>query len=74
MEEFVLCSDCFFDQGLKLDSFYLGIDNNNICQNCKSEKGKKLDKNILMELAYRFFVRGTIIKTEHGAYSAVQFS
>jgi hypothetical protein len=75
MEEFVLCSDCFFDQGLKLDSFYLGIDNNNnICPNCKSEKGKKLDKNILMELADRFFVRGTIIKTEYGAYSAVQFN
>ncbi|GAA0732601.1 RES family NAD+ phosphorylase [Clostridium oceanicum] len=74
MKEFILCSDCFFDQGLKLDSFYLGVDDNNICPNCRSRKGKKLDKKTLLQLVDRFFVRGTIIKPEYGAYPIIQFN
>jgi hypothetical protein len=72
--EAVLCSNCFHDQGLRLDSFTIGIETDSICPNCGSKDGRKLDKDLTMHLAHRFFVRGTIHRTHFGAAPIIQFN
>lgn len=71
---FLLCSDCFNDAGLKLDSFKIGIESKSPCPNCKSKEGKKLNSNLIATLSYRFFVRGTLHKTKFGAAPIIQFN
>jgi hypothetical protein len=70
----VLCSDCFQDEGLKLDSFIIGIGDKTKCPNCSSENGHKLTKELVQKLVYRFFVRGTIEKCEYGGFPLIQFN
>ncbi|MES2573553.1 MAG: RES family NAD+ phosphorylase [Bacteroidota bacterium] len=72
--DLVLCSDCFSDEGLRLDAFQIGIENGNKCSNCSSESGKKLTKQIVRELCYRFFVRGTIERFDYGGFPLVQMN
>ena len=74
MTKILLCSDCFKDEGLKLDSFQLGIDKNEICPNCNSKIGRKLTNDLVHELAFRFFVQGTTVKTEFGGAPIIQFN
>src|SRR5690349_20398320 len=71
---FVACSDCFRNQGLRLDATQLGVKNNGICQNCHSRRGKKLNSRVLSELAYRFFHWGTMIRFEYGAAPYIVFN
>lgn len=70
----VLCSDCFQDEGLRLDSFFIGIDDKTRCPNCSSENGYKLTKELVRKLCYRFFVLGTIEKCEYGGFPLIQFN
>ncbi|MDA9554917.1 RES family NAD+ phosphorylase [Pelobium sp.] len=72
--EVLLCSDCFQDEGLKIDAYTIGISNNNKCPNCKSEQGHKLTKDLVQNLCYRFFVRGTIQRFEYGGCPLIQFN
>jgi len=71
---YVLCSDCFNDEGLRLDSFKIGIEDQSTCWNCSSKSGRKLTRQIVRELCYRFFVRGTIEKFEFGGFPLVQMN
>jgi hypothetical protein len=68
----VLCSDCFADEGLKIDAFKYGFEDKDDCPNCKSSKGRKLTKKHIEELAWRFFVSGTTIRFEFGAAPVIQ--
>lgn len=70
----LLCSDCFKDEGLRLDSFKIGIETNGCCPKCKSESGKKLDSELIANLSHRFFVRGTLHRTTYGAAPVIQFN
>lgn len=70
----VLCSNCFRDEGLKLDSCIIGIDDKTKCPTCSSENGHKLTKELVQKLVYRFFVRGTIEKCEYGGFPLIQFN
>lgn len=74
MEEFVLCSECFKDQGLKLDAFNVGIESQTSCPNCNGKNGRKLNKELVAKLAYRFFVVGTIHRTPFGGAPVIQFN
>lgn len=78
MEEFsidnIVCSECFEDQGLRLDAWRLGVEDNTSCPNCGSVKGRKLDKTSLVKLAYRFFVWGSLHKCNFGAAPVIQFN
>jgi len=74
MLEAILCSNCFNDQGLRLTAFNIGIDQNSLCPQCKTENGRKLNKELIMELAYRFFVRGTLHRTYFGGSPMIQFN
>ena len=70
----ILCSECFSDHGLSLDAFQLGRDDNSICPNCSSNHGRKLGKSEIASLAFYFFVRGTVHRTEYGGAPAIQFN
>lgn len=70
----VLCSECFRDEGLRIDAAKLGVEGRDVCPNCKSKKGKKLSLTRVHQLAWRFFVSGTTLRWEYGAAPAIQFN
>ena len=72
--ESVLCSDCFQDPGLRTDAEGLGVAADGTCPVCRSEKGKKLDKELVAALAGGFFVWGTMLRCDYGAAPVVQFN
>jgi hypothetical protein len=69
----LLCSQCFHDQGLRLDATRLGDDNEAECPKCGSTPGKKLDQERLEDLAHRSFVHGTVVRPKFGGYPGLQF-
>ena len=70
----LLCSDCFVDEGLKIDAFKIGLELEDSCPNCKKLNGRKLSKDHIQKLAWRFFVSGTTIRTKYGAAPIIQFN
>ena len=70
----VLCSDCFRDEGLRLDAEAIGVADADLCPLCRSSTGKKLDRDRLTSLAYSFFVWGTMHRARYGAAPVVQFN
>ncbi|PYJ46773.1 MAG: RES domain-containing protein [Verrucomicrobia bacterium] len=74
MPNFPLCSDCFRDEGLRLDSEQIGISEKSRCPNCGSSDGKKLNIERLTMLAHRFFVWGTLHRCNYGAAPLVVFN
>lgn len=74
MNSVLLCSDCFADHGLFLDAYHIGRENDSTCSNCGSAKGRKLLRDDIERLAHRFFVRGTLHRTDFGAAPALQFN
>jgi hypothetical protein len=72
--EIVLCSDCFQDPGLRMDAQGFGVAAEGACPICRSDKGKKLDKDRVAALAGSFFVWGTMLRCDYGAAPVVQFN
>ena len=70
----VLCSNCFTDQGLRLDAERIGDTDDSACPNCRERSGRKLTTDRVGALAHRFFVWGTLHKCEYGAAPIVQFN
>ena len=70
----LLCSNCFVDEGLRIDAFKNGLEQEGSCLNCNSSSGRKLTKDHIETLASRFFVRGTTIRGEYGAAPIIQFN
>lgn len=56
---FPLCSDCFKDNGLRLEAKRIGKEHTVACPNCKSSDGYALDSDCLHELQIQFFSRAT---------------
>jgi hypothetical protein len=73
-EQIALCSDCFHDQGLRLNSARMGLLDGSVCPNCGSTAGWKLTVQSVGALAHLFFVWGTIRRFDYGAAPAVQFN
>lgn len=69
-----LCSRCFLNEGLRLSAEELGLIDNVYCPNCRSREGRKLTKDLIEYLAYRFFVWGTLQRTDYGAAPLIQFN
>jgi hypothetical protein len=72
--EIVLCSDCFQDPGLRMDAQGFGVAVKGTCPVCRSDNGKKLDKERVAALARSFFVWGTMLRCDYGAAPVVQFN
>lgn len=70
----LLCSECFTDEGLKIDAAKNGLATLGICPNCGHSEGKKLTKEHIEALAWHFFVGGTTIRAEYGAAPVIQFN
>ena len=68
----LLCSECFTDEGLRIDAAKHGIEQQDSCPNCNSKDGSKLTKKHIEGLAWRFFVGGTTIRCEYGAAPVIQ--
>jgi hypothetical protein len=73
-EPYLICSNCFTDEGLRLDSIRIGIMNDEECPNCKSKNGSKLTKYLVTALCYVFFLRGTIYKCKYGGFPLIEFN
>ncbi len=74
MSNFALCSNCFQDQGLKLDAQQFGLVESSTCPNCGSETGQKLSSDLIGHLAHRYFVRGSLHRCDYGAAPIIQFN
>lgn len=70
----VACSECFSDQGLRLDAQESGADDSRPCPRCGSVAGRKLSKDGLFKLAFRFFVWGSLWRVDYGAAPLIQFN
>lgn len=68
----LLCSECFEDEGLRIDAYKIGLESSVECPKCKSKGGRKLTRELIRGLAWRFFVSGTTIRCEYGAAPVVQ--
>lgn len=73
-KKYIMCSECFFDEGLKKLSLSIGNINNKTCSHCNSKTGAKLAKLHLRKLCYSFFVQGTIEKFKYGGCPLIQFN
>jgi hypothetical protein len=72
--EIVACSNCFRNEGLRLDAYVGGIEDGSACLRCGSQVGRKLSRAHLEILAQRFFVSGTVQRVEYGAAPIIQFN
>jgi hypothetical protein len=72
--EIVLCSNCFKNEGLKLSAVQSGEEVDGPCKNCGSESGRKLSRTVVRQIAYQFFVIGTIKRFEYGGCPMIQFN
>jgi len=70
----LLCSNCFTDEGLRIDAAKHGIECAGECPNCKKWDGRKLTAKHVEGLAWRFFVSGTTIRGAYGAAPQIQFN
>ena len=70
----LLCSGCFVDEGLRIDAFKHGMQQDSECPNCKSREGRKLTAKHIEGLAWRFFVGGTTVRADYGGAPRVQFN
>lgn len=73
-EDFIACSSCFADQGLRLDAQTLGETSASACPNCRESRGAKLTSEMLLRLAHRYFVWGTFHRTEYGGAPIIEFN
>ena len=70
----LLCSDCFVDEGLRTDAYKQGLDKDGECPKCRSPNGRKLTKDHIEALAWRFFVSGTTVRSNYGGAPIIQFN
>jgi len=70
----VLCSECFQDEGLRLEARRVGIPTATVCPHCAADGGHKLTRPLLELLAHRFFVWGTLNRFEYGAAPSLAFN
>ena len=73
-DTFVACSNCFTNQGLRLDAERLGETDSSMCPKCTTTDGRKLTPDRLITLAQNFFVWGSVCRYRYGAAPAVQFN
>ncbi|MED5611037.1 RES family NAD+ phosphorylase [Pseudomonas sp. JH-2] len=70
----LLCSNCFTDEGLRIDAAKHGVEQQGECPNCQSLDGQKLTREHILGLAWRFFVSGTTVRCDYGAAPVIQFN
>lgn len=69
--EIVLCSNCFNDAGLRIESEKIGRKLLSVCPNCTALNGHKLTRGDLQELLVTFFWNGSFYRSEFGGASRI---
>ncbi len=72
--EALLCSDCFRNHGLRLDALRVGKLDHEPCRHCGSVGGAKLTRRGIESLAHRFFVVGSLYKTDYGGAPIIELN
>lgn len=72
--KYVNCSDCFKDEGLRIDASFIGNHKKTKCNYCNSSEGKKLNQAHLEILAHRYFVKGSTYRGAFGSAPAIEFN
>ncbi len=57
--DFPLCSECFKNEGLRVEAYKLGILSDESCTNCGASSGRKLDRDGVHKLFDEFYVYGS---------------
>jgi hypothetical protein len=70
----LLCSECFQDEGLRIEAEHIGHASGDVCPTCRSTTGMKLDLQHLEKLNHRFFVQGSIPHGVGGYVPILQFN
>src|SRR5712691_12017790 len=70
----VVCSECFRDQGLRLEARRLGVVDATVCPNCCAASSHKLNAGLLTTLAYDYSVWGSLRRLDYGAAPLIQFN
>lgn len=70
----MICSECFKDQGLKLEAEKLGKQDNSRCSYCNKKAGFKLSMENMLLLCEIYFRDGCIVKCKYGFYPYLQFN
>lgn len=70
----VACSECFGNEGLRLDAAAVGKEDSSVCHRCGTIGGAKLTKYSLAVLAQSFFVKGFLHRTEFGLAPLIKFN
>lgn len=73
-EIFVACSNCFTNEGLRLDAERLGATDLSTCPRCTTTDGRKFTSDLLITLAQHFFVWGSVHRFRYGAAPAIEFN
>ena len=73
-EPSIACSNCFIDEGLRLDAERLGENDASRCPRCEANDGRKLGPDRLATLAQHFFVWGSVHRVDYGAAPRIQFN
>lgn len=73
-EPYLLCSECFSDVGLRLESRRWGRKRKKRCKNCGQSDGFHLTRNAIEHLCHAFFVRGSMLRCDYGAAPVIQFN
>jgi RES domain len=68
---FVFCSNCFRNEGLRIEAEKLGQRQESPCPACSSTSGKKIDEGLLWELCRRFFDYGSRSLYQPPAYRII---
>jgi RES domain len=63
----ILCSQCFSDNGLRIEAEKIGSPTNSACPHCARGDGKKLTEDNLQELVIEFFCNGSVHRADFGA-------
>lgn len=74
VRDWVACSQCFRDEGLRTDASHIGAADDAPCPTCGSGAGLKLTEDALEALAHRYFVWGSLHRTTYGAAPVIQFN
>ena len=73
-DPFIACSNCFINEGLRLDAERLGEDDSSLCPRCAANEGRKFTPARLATLAQHFFVWGSVHRFDYGVAPEIQFN
>ena len=58
----MLCSNCFKNEGLRIEAKKIGINNKSLCDRCNTKDGHNIDKQKIQHLIIEFFHHGSTDK------------